>query len=74
MFVYSNQDENTKRYKARKNYLPKGVIKNFDFIISGKNFYTQLVCYDVKRNNEIKNLTTGQDEDYTTALLHQKSI
>ena len=29
VLVYSNLDDNAERYKARRYYLPKGVIKNF---------------------------------------------
>ena len=36
--VCVNQDENAKKFKARRYYLPKGFIKNYNVIISGKNF------------------------------------
>ena len=39
ILVYSNQDVKFKRFKARKYYLPKGIIKNYNMIINGKNFY-----------------------------------
>ena len=39
ILVYSNQDFKFKRFKARKYYLPKGIIKNYNMIINGKNFY-----------------------------------
>ena len=34
-----------------------------------KNFYEQAVDSDIKRYEEIRTLTTGQDEDYTTGCL-----
>ena len=33
--VYSNQDDNSKRFKTRRYYLPKGIIKNYNVIING---------------------------------------
>ena len=38
-------------------------------IINGKNFYDQAIDSDIKRYKEIRKLTTGQGEDYTTGCL-----
>ena len=35
----------------------------------GKNFYDQAIDSDIKRYEEIRTLTTGQGEDYTTGCL-----
>ena len=43
--------------------------KNYNVIISGKNFYDQLTDSDIKRCEEIRKLTTGQGEDHTTGCL-----
>ena len=43
LLVYSNQDNNSKRFKTRRYYLPKSIIDNYDVIINGKNFYDQLI-------------------------------
>ena len=67
--VCTNQDANPKRFNARKYYLPKGIIKNYNFIINGKNLYDQPVNFDIKRYEEIRKPTTGQGEDYTTGCL-----
>ena len=48
VLVYSNQDDNAKTYKARRYYLPKGVIKNFNVIISTENFYYQPIDSYIK--------------------------
>ena len=69
LLIYSNQDDNVKRYKARRYYSPIGIIKNCSVIINGKNFYHQLIDTDIKRYEKIIKLTTGQDEDYTTGCL-----
>ena len=69
VLAYSNQDENAKRYKVRRCYLQKSIIKNYNVIISGKNFYDQSIDSDIKRYEEIRKLTSGQNEYYTTACL-----
>ena len=69
VLVYSNQDAKARRFNARKYYLPKGIIKNYSVIINGKNFYDQAIDSDLKQYEEIRKLTTGQGEDYTTGCL-----
>ena len=68
ILIYSSHDDNTKMHKGRRYYLPKGIIKNYNVIINGKNFHNQLIDPDLKRYEEIRNLTTGQGEDYTTGV------
>ena len=71
VLVYTNEAKNAKRFNARKYYLAKGIIKDYNVIINGKNFMiNQLKCHsDIKRHEEIRKLTTGQEEDYTTGCL-----
>ena len=69
VLVYSNEDVDSKRFKAKRYYLPKGVIKSYNVIINGKNFYDQAIDSDIKRYEGIRKLTTGQCEDYTTGCL-----
>ena len=69
VLVYTNQDVASKRFKAKRNYLTKGIIDKYDVNINGKNFYNQPIDSDIKRYEEIKKLTTGQGEDYTTECL-----
>ena len=38
VLVYTNQDANAKTFNARKDYLPKAIIKNYD-ISSMKKFF-----------------------------------
>ena len=47
----------------------EGIIKNYNIIISGKNFYHQPIDSDIKPYKEITKLTAGQGEDYTTGCL-----
>ena len=69
VLIYSNHDDNGKRFKAKRYYLPKGIIKNYNVISNGKNFYDQATDSDIKQYEEIRKLTTGQGEDYTTGCL-----
>ena len=55
-----------KRYSAKKYYLSKGIIKNYNVIINGINFYDQPVDSGIKRYEEIRKLTARGGEDYTT--------
>ena len=58
VLVYSNQDNNSKRYKARRYYLPKGINENYNVVINGKNFYDQAIDSVIKWYKEIM-LATG---------------
>ena len=63
------------RFNAWKYYLPKGIINNYNVTINGKSFYDQPIDSDIKRYEEIRKLTTGQSENYTTGcLLHYDFI
>ena len=69
VLVYVNRDNDVKRFKAKRYFLPKGIIKNHNVIINGKNFYDQPINSDIKRYKEVKNLTTGQGDNYTKEWL-----
>ena len=60
VLVDINQDVNFKRFKTRRYYLPKGIIKKYNVIINGKSFYDQAIDLDIKRY---------EGEDYTTGCL-----
>ena len=59
--VYPDRNNDSKISFARKNYLQKSRIKNYNVIITGKNFYDQPIDSDIKRHEEIRKLTTGQE-------------
>ena len=69
VLVYSIQDDNARRFKARRYYLPKDVIDNYNVIINGNIFNDQAIDSDIKRYEKIRILSTGQGEDYTTVFL-----
>ena len=67
--IYRNQDNNSKSYKARRYYIPKGVINNYNAIIKGKSFYDQPNDSGIQWYKEIRKLTTSRGEDHTTEYL-----
>ena len=69
VLVYSNEDDGSKRFKAKRDYLPKGIIRNYNVIISRKNVYDQAIDCDIKRHENIRKQITGLGEDYTTGCL-----
>ena len=74
VLVYSNQDNNAKRFTARGYCLPKVIIKNYCAIINKNNFYDELTDSYIKRFQEIRRLTLGQDEDYTTGCFQKLKL
>ena len=64
--IHLNRNNDVKQFSAQKYYLPKGFIKNFNIIINGKNFHDQRIDCDIKQFEEIRKLTTGHSEDYTS--------
>ena len=48
--------------------MPIGIIKNFNVIINGKNFYDQAIDSDIKRYKKKKKITR-KGEDYTFVSL-----
>ena len=69
VLVCSNQDENCKKFKTKRHYLQKWIIDNYNVIINGESFYDQPIDSDIKRYKEIRDLTTGQGEDYINVCL-----
>ena len=68
VLIYLNRDNDAKKFKARSCFLPKDIIKTYH-INNGKNVYDQPIYSDLKQYEEIKKLTTGRSEDYTTRCL-----
>ena len=66
--VYFNRNNDIERYKARKYYLPKSTIKNYNVIINERNFYDQLIDFGIKQY-EVRKLATGLGEDCTKGSL-----
>ena len=53
----------------RKYFLPRIEIKSYNIEIDGRNFYDQPINDLIKKYDEIRKISTGQDDDYTTRCL-----
>ena len=53
----------------RKYFLPRLGIKNCNIEIDGRNFYDQTINDSIKQNDEIRKMSTGQGDAYTTSYL-----
>ena len=54
---------------AKKYFLARVEIENYDIKIDGENFYDQPINDSVKQYDEIRKISTGQGDDYTTGYL-----
>ena len=59
------RDENS----YRKYFLPRLRMKNYNIEIDGRNFYDQPINDSIKQYDEIRKISTGQGDDYTTGCL-----
>ena len=53
----------------KKYFLPRGEINNYNALINGRNFYDQPINDLIKQYDEVKKVSTGQGDDYTTGCL-----
>ena len=68
LFVLSVENEND-RTRHSTYYLPKVEIKNYNVMINGKNLFDQSINSMTKRYENIRNISTGHMDDYTTGCL-----
>ena len=69
MFVlafHNDGDKKVVRDSHRKYFLPGVKITNYNVLIDGRNFYDQPINDLVKQWDEIRNIATGQGNDYKT--------
>ena len=50
----------------KKYFLPKVKIENYNMEIDGRNFYDQPINDSIKQYGEVREVSTGQGDDYTT--------
>ena len=71
VFASSNKEGNNKvsidSYK--KYFLPRVKIENYNIEIAGLDFYDQPINDSIKQYDEIRKISTGQGDDYTTGCL-----
>ena len=53
----------------KKYFLPGVKIENYDIEIDGRNFYDQPVNESIMECDEVRKISTGQRDDYTTGCL-----
>ena len=71
MFVlsYASGDNVTNENSYRRYFLPRLKIKNYNIEVDGRNFYDQSVNGLIKQYDEIRKISIGQGDDYTTGCL-----
>ena len=53
----------------KKYFLPRVKIDNYNIEIDGRNFYDQPINNSIKQYDEVRKISTGQGDDYTTGCL-----
>ena len=53
----------------RKYFLPRVKIENYNIEIDGRNFYDQPINNLIKQYDEVRKVSTGKSDDYTTGCL-----
>ena len=66
---YGSGDNVTNGNSYRKYFLPRLKIKNHNIEIDGRNFYDQSINDLIRQYDEVRKISTGQDDDYTTGCL-----
>ena len=57
------------RLILEKDFLPRIEIENFNIEIDGRNFYDQPINDLIKQFDELRKISTGQNDDYATGCL-----
>ena len=53
----------------KKYFLPRGEIKNYNVLIDGRHFYDQPIHDLIKQYDEVRKVSAGHGDDYTTGSL-----
>ena len=73
MFVYAfdntNNGNKVERESHRKYFLPRVNITNYNVLIDGRNFYDQPINDKIKKYDEIRKISIGKGDNYTTGCL-----
>ena len=62
-------ENDTQRTSAKGYYLPNVELKDYNIMINGENFFDQAVKNDKLTYENIRNIATGQGDDYTAGCL-----
>ena len=61
--------DNNGRERNKQCYLPTMEIKDYNDMITERNFFNQPIKNDLKTYDSIRKIATGQGDDYTTGGL-----
>ena len=68
LFVLTFEDDAQKIVKKRY-YIPNVEINDYSVMIDGKNFFHQPIKDNKETYENVRKITTGQGDDYTTGFL-----
>ena len=71
MFILadSSGDNITNENSYRRYFRLRLKIKNYNIEIDGRNFYDQSINDSIKQDDEMRKISTGQGDDYTTGCI-----
>ena len=69
VFPYMRGNNLATENSYNKYFLPRLKIDNYNIEIDGRNFYDQAINDSIKQNDEIRKISIGQCDDYTTGWL-----
>ena len=71
VLAYDNTEGNNQVSidSSKKYFLPRVKIENYNIEIDGRNFYDQPINDSIKQYDEVRKISTGQGDDYTTGCL-----
>ena len=65
----ANADGQDSADSYEKYFLPRVKIDNYNIEIDGRNFYDQPINDSIKQYDEVRKISTGKGDDYTTGCL-----
>ena len=69
VLIYAYGNNITIENSFRKYFLPRLKIENYNIETDGRNFYDQPINDMIKQYDEIRKISIGQGDDYTTGCL-----
>ena len=69
VLTYESGNNVTDENSYGRYFLPRKEIKNCNIEIGGRNFYDQSINDSIKQYDEIRKISTGQGDDYSTGCL-----
>ena len=67
--AYGRENDDATENSHRKYFLPRMKIKNYNIEIDIRNFYDQSINDLIKQYEEVRKISTGQSNDYSTVCL-----